>query len=278
MRLSLVEDYEDQVDDMSSLSQDSEIPPPKEKQNSGSYTNLFDTSQPTPVGASLQRQPSPQVSRPRHLYDRSPRAKPFNLRHPDHPPLATPEDSSTGSPSVPGNRPIVNSADVDRAKASHSRPPAGARVPYSHIIPPRSNQGGSYPHQKLNNGYPVRSSSEERFRDNSASVNSYNTRGQYPDQRTRRSHDQLYREQGNVSYQTGASRTMPNQNRFVNEPVFENNVVDGRGDGSLRPMSFVKALEMSEIVQTKDKDQRFKQRKDDEKKKSVYDSAYEISV
>ena len=277
MRLSLVEDYEDQADEMSSLSLDSEIPPPKEKQNSGSYTNLFDTSQPTPVGASLQRQPSPQASRPRHLYDRSPRAKPYNIRRPDHPPLATPEDSSTGTPCVPGNKPVTNSADVDRAKSSHSRPPAGARVPYSHISPPRSHQGGQYPHQKLHNGYPVRSSSEERFRDNSVTVHSYNTRGQYPDQRTRRSHDQLYREQGNHSYQTGASnRTMPSQNRHVNEPVFDNNV-DGRGDGSLRPMSFVKALEMSEIVHTEEKDQRQKQ-KNDEKKKSVYDSAYEISV
>lgn len=283
MRLSLVEDYEDQVDDMSSLSQDSEIPPPKEKINSGSYTNLFDTSQPTPVGASLQQQPSPQPSRPRHLYDRSPRTNLSNYRHPGRPPLATPEDTSTGTPSVQGNKPFANSAEVDRSKHSHSRPPPGVRVPYTHISPPRSNQGDTRESQKVNNGYPIRSSSEERFREkhNSASVNSYNTRGQqYPDQRTRGSHDQLYRDkgQGNRSYPQGTSRTMPSQNRYVTEPGFENNVADGPGDGGLRPMSFVKALEMSEVVRTTEKDQQYKQKKDEEKKKSVYDSAYEISV
>lgn len=277
MRLSLVEDYEDQVDDMSSLSQDSELPPPKEKQNSGSYTNLFDTSQPTPVGASLQQQPSPQPSRPKHLYDRSPRSKPLNYRHADRPPLATPEDSLAGSPCVQGIKPMTNSAEVDRSKQSHSRPPPGVRIPY--ISPPRPNQGGLNEQQKVTNGYPARSSSEERFREkNSSAVNSYSNRGQYPDQRTRRSHDQLYRDQGKHSYQQGTGRTVPSQNRSVTEPVLENTVADGRVDGGLRPMSFVKALEMSEVVKTKDKDQHYKQKKDDEKKKSVYDSAYEISV
>ena len=277
MRLSLVDDYEDQADEMSSLSVDSELPPPKEKLNSGSYTNLFDTSQPTPVGASL-KQPSPQPSRPRHLYDRSPRAKPY--RHPERPPLATPEDSSTGTPMVHGNKPITNSIDLDRSKQPHSRPPPGARAPYTRVSPPRSNPGGQYPHQKLmNNGYPVRSSSEERFRDNtnSASV-THNTQANYPNQRTRNSYDQLHRDQGNHGYQTGTSRTLPSQNRYVTEPNFENSIPDSRGDAGIRPMSFVKALEMSEIVKTKEKDHHFKQRKDEEKKKSVYDSAYEISV
>ena len=295
MRLSLVDDYEDQADEMSSLSVDSELPPPKEKQNSGSYTNLFDTSQPTPVGASLN--PSPQPARPRHLYDRSPRTKPY--RHPDRPPLATPEDSSTGTPMVHGNKPITNSLDFDRSKQPHSRPPPGARGPYTRVSPPRSNNtadgpytrvspprskntaAGQYPHQKLmNNGYPVRSLSEERFRDNANSAPvTHNTRGNYPEQRTRNSYDQLHKDQGNHGYQTGtgASRTLPSQNRYVTEPNFENSIPDDRGDGGLRPMSFVKALEMSEIVKTKEKDHQFK-RKDEEKKKSVYDSAYEISV
>lgn len=278
MRLSLVEDYEDQADEMSSLSQDSELPPPKEKLYSGSYTNLFDTSQPTPVGASLKQQPSPQPSRPRHLYDRSPRTKPY--RHPDRPPLATPEDSSTGTPSVQGNKPITKSADVDRSKPPHSRPLPGVRVPYTRISPPKSTQSGPYPHQKVNNGYPIRSSSEERFRDNttSSSVTSHNTRENYPDQRTRRSHDQLHRDHSNPGYQQGTSQTLPSQNRYVTEPAFENNIPDSHVDGGgLRPMSFVKALEMSEIVKTKEKDKQFKQQRE-EKKKSVYDSAYEISV
>ena len=131
----------------------------------------------------------------------------------------------------------------------------------------------------MNNGYPVRSSSEERFRDtaNTTSV-THNTRGNYPEQRTRNSYDQLHKDQGNRGYQTGTSRTLPSQRNYVTEPNFETSIQDGHGDGGLRPMSFVKALEMSEIVKTKEKDNQFKQRKDEEKKKSVYDSAYEISV
>ena len=282
MRLSLVEDYDDK-DDQSSLSQDSvDIAPTKQKQTA-SYTNLFDTSsQTTPVGAAYQQtQQSPRMARPKDLYDRSPRAKPVPRLQDKYggPPLATPEVfSPIGSPRSQARRLNLNSPQSDRTK-----PPSGQnRLPLSHRGNQNFQQGASYPSQS--NNYNIRSASEERFRDNTrqyeTSSNMYN---QYPDPRTRRSQENLNeRGQGHVMYKTRTSKTLPNQNRGANnissnQTKYGNKMEDGADGDYKRPMSFVKALEMTEIMQAKDRNQQEKNALE-EKKKSVYDATFEISV
>lgn len=298
MRLSLVDDYDDR-EDFSSLSQDSVsidlVAAKKQQKQNGSYTNLFETNsqtyQPQSVGASYQQQPpSPRGSRPRELYDRSPRAR--QTGHPGvgrraAPPLATPEEfSPIGSP----NKPVIgrggmHSPGMEKANFSSKPPVAAARSSSN----PRAGTAAAYSGSQGANRARV-TSSEERFRETDHRQISHNhsagTRqvGRYPDERTRRSNEFLDRKSDGFNNSAqGTNRTLPDYVRRVNEnPSGRRDYADGAsGDETegdyKRPMSFVKALEMSEIVQTKEKDQKDRHRRD-EKKKSVYDSAYEISV
>ncbi|XP_060554455.1 palmitoyltransferase ZDHHC8B-like isoform X1 [Ruditapes philippinarum] len=292
MRLSLVDDYDD-GDFTSTQSQDSvslDIASSKEK-HSASYTNLFDPSQTMPVGATYQQtrasSSSPRVSGRRDIrYDHSPRPKQVShpsLNRPTKPPLAVAEDFSPESGKPPKGRLNINSPGADRSNIGIVKPRPGQARPY-HDQP----RGHGQRSQKLN-GYPIRSSSEERFRDlerkpveSKTSSQGYN---RYPDEKTRRSNEFLDKRGGAQQHypQQGTSRTLPNENRYGNNyPANQNRYShDAGGDPNdpdyKRPMSFVKALEMSEIMQTRDKDQKERQRRE-EKKKSVYDSAYEISV
>ena len=273
MRLSLVEDFDD-GDEGSSPSQDSvslDIPHTQHKQT-GSYTNLFDTSQPTPVGATYQQSKvaTPQHARPKDLrYDRSPR--PIPMPRVTKPPLAMPEELSPTDSSKPRTN-IVNSPG---GAHSYSKPPVG-QGRSTHYTDRGHNAGYN---SKINGYPPARSSSVERFRDMGRNDTGYS---RYPDEGTRRSADQLdqRREQYN---QQGNSRTLPNQNRNDNSAAANHNAQGDDGhvgeDGDYkRPMSFVKALEMSEVMQkAREKDTNDRLR-NEEKKKSVYDSSYEISV
>lgn len=293
MRLSLVDDYDD-GDFTSTQSQDSvslDIASSKEK-HSASYTNLFDPSQTTPVGATYQQarasSSSPRSTQRRDVrYDHSPRPKQVlhpSLNRTTKPPLALPEDFSPSDNSKPPKgRPNINSPGTDRSNVGIVKPRTG-QTRQSYDLP----RGHDQRSQKVN-GYPIRSSSEERFRDSDRKpVETNNTARGYNrimDDRTRRSHEILdQRSGGQPFYQQGTSQTLPNQNRFVSNVSANQNRIshDAGGDPNdadyKRPMSFVKALEMSEIMQTRDKDSKDRQRREAEKKKSVYDSAYEISV
>lgn len=285
MRLSLVEDYDDNQDEGSSPSQDSfslDIAPSHNKQTA-SYTNLFDTSQPTPVGATYQQAKagSPRMTRPKDLrYDRSPRPIPVTHlgSHPQKPPLAMPEDFSPTDSSKP--RTNINSPGAGRSYSS--KPPTGQNRPANSYD---RGQGAVY--TSKNNGYPARSVSEERFRDTDRNRSESNHIPQgynrYPDERTRRSTEFLD-QRGGQYHQQGNSRTLPNQNRYVNSASANQNQY-GSGNAQpeddvdyKRPMSFVKALEMSEVMQNAREKDKNEQVLKEEKKKSVYDSAYEISV
>lgn len=311
MRLSLVDDYED-GDFTSIQSQDSislDIAASKDK-HSASYTNLFDPSQTTPVGATYQQaratsssprdtqQARATSSSPRNTkrntnredlrYDHSPRPKqvlPPSLNRSAKPPLALPEDFLPTEKSRPQkNRPNINSPGAERSNSGVVKPRTGqTRSPNDRT---RDHEGQRS--QKVN-GYPIRSSSEERTGDSDRKlleVNNTSRRyNRQPEDRTRRSLEYLDKRDGNHHYhQQGTSKTLPNQNRFVNNvPANQNRYANEAGDNPedgdyKRPMSFVKALEMSEIMQTRDKDQKERQRREAEKKKSVYDSAYEIAV
>lgn len=276
MRLSLVDDYDDR-DEGSSPSQDSvslDIAPKMQKQTA-SYTNLFDTSQPNPVGATYQqtKSGSPHHIRPKDIhYDRSPRPMPVTRLTSNKPPLAIAEDFSPTESSKPKPAPRTG-------RPHPSKPPIGQMR--SVDIP---NQGQSAMYSSKNNGYPARSSSEELFREAERSQNhsNYPSRGynQYPDGVTRRSTEYLD-QRGRQYNQQGNSRTLPNQNRYGNNTAANHNAAgnDEVDEGDYkRPMSFVKALEMSEVMQKAREKDRQEQLKNEEKKKSVYDSAYEISV
>lgn len=289
MRLSLVDDYDDADGNSVAQSQDSvslDIAAAKDT-HSASYTNLFDPSQTSvPVGASYQQtrggSTSPRNIPPRDLrYDRSPRPKvvahPSN--RPTQPPLATPEDfSPVDSSKPPLGRPNINSPGAERYNYGINKPRSGSSRPQNEY------RGHSRPHKV--NGYPVRSSSEERFRDGEKRPYNTNnsTSGNYRqvDERLRRSQDYLDQRPRGQPLQ-GSSQTLPNQSRHANNFATNQNrhANEGADDSEnadvRRPMSFVKALEMSEIMQTRDKDIKERQRRE-EKKKSVYDSAYEIAV
>lgn len=273
MRLSLVEDYDD-GDEGSSPSQDSvslDIATSQHKQIA-SYTNLFDTSQPTPVGAMYQqaKSGSPHHTRPKDLrYDRSPR--PNQVK----PPLALPEDFS---PTDSSKRTNVSSPGAGRPYSS--KPPVGQMRSTNNI-----DRGQSAMYNSKNNGYPARSSSAERFRDIGRNTyeSNYSGNSRYPDAGTRKSADHLDQQRGRYSHQ-GNNRTLPYQNRFENNASANQNAnaTERRNSDEAadfqRPMSFVKALEMSEVMQkAREVDQTERQR-NEEKKRSVYDSAYEISV
>ncbi|KAL4223510.1 DHHC palmitoyltransferase [Mactra antiquata] len=291
MRLSLVDDYDDGDENSVAPSQDSvslDIAASKDK-HSASYTNLFDPSQTTtttvPVGAAYQQarggSTSPRNIPPKDLrYDRSPRPK--VVTHPSgrpaQPPLATPEDfSPVDSTKPPLGRLTINSPGMDRFNSAINKPRPGPTRPANDY------KGQRGPHKV--NGHPVRSSSEERFREGEKKGYNINnsTSGNYRqvDERLRRSQDHLDTRPRGQPVQ-GTSQTLPNQNRHVNNVTTNQNrhANEGAADESAdirRPMSFVKALEMSEIMQTRDKDVKDRQRRE-EKKKSVYDSAYEIAV
>ncbi|WAR02559.1 ZDH8B-like protein [Mya arenaria] len=297
MRLSLVEDYDDNVDDDATPSQDSislDIAT-NQQQQSASYTNLFDTSQPTPVGASYQHsRASPNTSRSKQQqYDRSqrPRDTPSALSVPrKDPPLAIPEDFSPIKGSKP--RTVMNSPGVGRPNVS--KPPTGHTRPIDFDRGQRAGQGQDAPYTNKYNGYPVRSASEERFRDSDNNYSNHPTsRGhnRYPDKMTRRSHEYLDH-RGPQYNQRGTSKTMPSQGRHVTNAASGQQYSDAAESDDAdykRPMSFVKALEMSEVMlsargkdfsapQQNSQQHISQQVTKEEKKKSVYDSSYEISV
>ncbi|XP_052800674.1 palmitoyltransferase ZDHHC8B-like isoform X1 [Mya arenaria] len=297
MRLSLVEDYDDNVDDDATPSQDSislDIAT-NQQQQSASYTNLFDTSQPTPVGASYQHsRASPHTSRSKQQqYDRSQRHRdtPSALSVPQKdPPLAIPEDFSPIKGSKP--RTVMNSPGVGRPNVS--KPPTGHTRPIDFDRGQRAGQGQDAPYTNKYNGYPVRSASEERFRDSDNNYSNHPTsRGhnRYPDKMTRRSHEYLDH-RGPQYNQRGTSKTMPSQGRHVTNAASGQQYSDAAESDDAdykRPMSFVKALEMSEVMlsargkdfsapQQNSQQHISQQVTKEEKKKSVYDSSYEISV
>ncbi|XP_045172761.1 palmitoyltransferase ZDHHC8-like isoform X2 [Mercenaria mercenaria] len=271
------------------IAADKEVKVYADTSSNGVKRNMKNT---TPVGATYQQtrasSSSPRGTGRRDIrYDHSPRPK--QVSHPSlnrsaKPPLAVAEDfSPTDSTKPPKGRPNINSPGADRSNVGIVKPRTGQTRP-SYDLP----RGHGQRSQKVN-GYPIKSSSEERFRDSDrkpvdTNINLRTRYNRYPDERTRRSNEFLDQRGGAQNYpQQGTSRTLPNQNRYGNNVSTNQNRYshDGGGDPNdadyKRPMSFVKALEMSEIMQTRDKDQKDRQRRE-EKKKSVYDSAYEISV
>ncbi|XP_052223010.1 palmitoyltransferase ZDHHC8B-like isoform X2 [Dreissena polymorpha] len=230
------------------------------------------------------------------------------------PPLAEPEDDCSPTKS---SKPRTNVNSPKVSKTELSKPPIGQSQPaYS------SNTSTTAPYRQYrSNGHPVRSASEERFRDadriyTSPPGNNGNVR--YPDSRTRRSQDNLdrpdartRRSQDNLD-RPGVGRnprrdvvqTLPGQARGSGGQGAYAQARGYSGQGAYaaesgddtdykRPMSFVKALEMSGVMlNARENDQnnmqnntnRFaqqntnKNQKAEEKKKSVYDATYEISV
>ncbi|KAL3856225.1 hypothetical protein ACJMK2_011002 [Sinanodonta woodiana] len=286
MRLSLVDDIDDEGDDDSRHSQSLDCEPsPPMQTKSGSYTNLFDTSQPTPVGASLhanQSRGSPRASRPRNLYNRSPsagRRQQEKQQLEGQPPLATPENSSPTDTEVNSpSRFNINSPGRDRAQLGYSKTPPsyGASPPYrpNEYIP----RHGANPARRTNeNNHGFSSNHQDRYRDsNFSDVNRSVAHSKPPVHGSRggRANDYHNSTSRVTSTHQQTSQTLPAQRRQYYEAGNAENNVDHR-----RPISFVKALEMSEALSTVETDQRDQERRKrgEEKKKSVYDT-YEISV
>jgi len=299
MRLSLVEDYDENGEDDAAASLDSishisqDIAANQQKQ-SASYTNLFDTSQPMPVGATYQRgRLSPQVTRKDAQQERSQRPGYLaqqNTNRLNNPPLAIPEDFSPVKGSKPG--PSVHSPGSRRHY--QSKPPTGQTRHIYHDKEPRSGQGASSSYNDKNNGHPVRSASEERFRDGEvkASGNPAAAYSRYPDKRVHRSQD--YLDQRGQAYNRPQGNKVPvSQGRHTSDSVNNYRRYDAADTDSAadyqRPMSFTKALEMSEVMLSargkeftvppvKVPQNNSQQMSTEEKKKSVYDVNYEISV
>ncbi|KAK3606537.1 hypothetical protein CHS0354_041496 [Potamilus streckersoni] len=239
---------------------------------------------PTPVGASLhanQSRGSPRASRPRNLYNRSPPAERRQQEKQQcerRPPLATPENSSPTDRDV--NSPSnfnINSPGRDRAQLGYSKTPPsyGASPPYrpNEYIP---SHGANTARRTSENSYAV-SSNQDRYRDsNFSGVNRQVTHSKPPVHGTRGGRANDYHSSTSRVPPTHqpTSRTLPAQMRQYYEAGNAENHVDHR-----RPISFVKALEMSEAINTVETDQRDQERRKrgEEKMKSVYDT-YEISV
>ncbi|XP_048737061.1 palmitoyltransferase ZDHHC5-A-like isoform X2 [Ostrea edulis] len=281
-RTPLLLDHQDDLHSQgSSQSTGSEI---HDYRRSDSYTNLFDTSQSQPVSSMSSNHHvdkacrGPPVIHQPHI-EQSPQRGRRGKQQDGHAPMALPEESLMGSPSKfsPPPRNILNSPGVDRSMNIQSRQETGRSQPQY-----RSRESPGYnksPHYSQQNGHRrERTSSAEGSLDsvdrrplmNSSVSSGYNSR----------SYD--------VS-PVGRSRTLPsNQGGFFDD--------DPRT--AKRPMSFVKALEVSQLVEQNQQGMKNsnaqsrkpplhlqgtqhhkqKSRHREGKKKTVYDTSFEVSV
>lgn len=286
-------------------------PSPPTKKRSDSYTNLFDTSQPSSVGGGGGiQQPavnhiprgSPRNPRPRNLYVHSLSRSPQQLN--PLAPIASPEDSNNFAkpPKSPPMRPSMNSPGPGRGYAASPR--NTYELPSSHIrgydypahqpqfktgqnsnqnfkISPQTRDFNYY--ETDNRSFPAQRSAMDNKTHHSydslisnSQVVSNRPQGPVPEVRIRRSYESLPVEARSLPY-PGASRTLPHAH---GAPRTNANHEDNDNKQIRRPMSFVKALEVSEIVQQKEsenKSEDFKKKRN-ASKKSLYDSTYEISV
>lgn len=268
--LSLDEETERQ-----SQSMDCEPSPPKQ---SGSYSNLFDPNNPTSVGAAVQAHQenhvgriSPRISKPRNLYTQSPqRTRPADKKAP----VATPEVvSPISSPTVKSQ-----SSSPSPTKSSYGKPPIGYHTPRSNgftsltpgpqmTMPSAGPSHAPYVGANVNRGFGRTGSPVIYTLDSKNRPQHY----QYPTGAGR----PQYEHGNSVSYSphrhqsSGDYSSMPCEAEDIRGPR--------------RPMSFVRALEVSEAVELKEKQQstpskRSETRHEEDKPRSMYDSTYEISV
>ncbi|KAL5017014.1 hypothetical protein ScPMuIL_006603 [Solemya velum] len=297
-------------DGISSQSMDCEPSPPTRKR-SDSYTNLFDTSQPASVGGGGIQQLPPQPAenhiprgsprnRPRNLYVRSSSKSPQQV---PSAPIASPEDSNNFAkpPKSPPMRPSVNSPGPGRGhitsrntyelpssrihgyeySAPHPQFKTGQRSNQNAKVSPRIRDFNYY--ETVNRSCPTQRSAMDNRTCHSydsllsdSQVVSNRPQGPSPDVRIRRSYESLPVEARSLPY-PGSSRTLPPARGAARTNVKQE---DDENKQIRRPMSFVKALEVSEIVQQKEsenKSEDFKKKRN-ASKKSLYDSTYEISV
>lgn len=279
-RTPLLSDHQDDLHSQgSSQSAGSEI---HDYRKSDSYTNLFDTSQSKPVSSSSSNyQPSrgpPIVHQPR--IEQSPQRGRRARQQDSKAPMALPEESLTGSPSkyTPPARNILNSPGIDRSNNYQSRQETRPSQPqYSSRDSPGYNKPQYFGQQ---NGHR-----RERTPSAEGSVDSVDRR---PLMNT--SVSSGYNSRSFDTSPLGRSQTLPNnQGGFYEE--------DPRT--AKRPMSFVKALEMSHLVEQNQQGARNvavqgkkppvpqqgshhphkqKGRHREGKKKVVYDTNFEVSV
>ncbi|XP_029648504.2 palmitoyltransferase ZDHHC5 [Octopus sinensis] len=237
--LSLDEETERQ-----SQSMDCEPSPPKQ---SGSYSNLFDPTNPTSVGAAMQANQGNHIGRispripPRNLYTQSPQ----RTRSADKKaPVATPEVvSPISSPTVKSQ-----SSSPSPTKYNYAKPPIGYHTPRSNgftsltpgpqmTMPSTGSSHPPYMGSSVNRGFSRTGSPVIYTLDKSKPQHyQYSTGvGQPP-----------YEHGNNVNYSSPSHRYIPVEYSSVTYDPDKVRV-------PRRPMSFVRALEVSEAVEQKEK-------------------------
>ncbi|XP_062610915.1 palmitoyltransferase ZDHHC8B-like isoform X1 [Saccostrea cucullata] len=233
-RTPLLSDHQDDLHSQgSSQSEGSEI---HDNRRSDSYTNLFDTSQSKPVSSSsssnyqadrTSRGP-PVIHQP--CVEQSPQRGRRGRLQDGTAPMALPEESLMGSPSkyTPPPRNILNSPGTDRSHSGQSRQMTRSSQPqYSSRESPGYNKPQYYSQQ---NGHR-----RERAASAEGSIDSVDRRPLMNS-----SVSSGYNSRSFDSSPLGRSQTLPNnQGGFFDE--------DPRT--AKRPMSFVKALEVSQLVE-----------------------------
>ncbi|KAK6192540.1 hypothetical protein SNE40_003990 [Patella caerulea] len=282
--------YHDDVDDYKgSQSLDCEPSPPTQKKN-GSYTNLFDSSQTTSIGASLQAaqshsslvgRGSPKIYRTKNYYERSPqRSRPSSQDRLDvHPsrraPIATlddvvlPKHASLSSPDsinspdrgYRGNmRPQTNRGHTPDRARGHTPDRGNERGhPVTHV-----SRGGSRPHPSGNTFVPKSGSQPVLNHSNNSPY-----RNEYS--HANKGHTPRSGAPPHIPLTSGYNRSMPNSH------IPQGGDPDHHG----RPLSFVRALEVSDAVDQRNRHlaaMENKKQQREEKNRSLYDTSYEISV
>ena len=314
----------DDEHDIQSQSRDCEPPPPPN--SSGSYTNLFDTSQDVPLGGSAtslrNQQPSPAQLRvpPKNLYPNRPspgRQRAIESRAP----MATPDQFSPTTPSpnglnaAPAPKAPPRSPRTERRLASDQKYPtmqalitdkAGKHQVTSNtaVGAKRSASAGSLsgvatgkppPPKGVRTSptYPPSTQPSTQPMYPSSQAAGLPPRGAPHHHQQPRPH--RYKESGYSSSSTAAGApptgrhfselaTDINQYRQEAQPVPVGGNFDNVPGAVRRPISFVRALEMSDAIAHQEREkERLRQQLERKKRqaeedKQLYGSTYEISV
>ncbi|XP_048237294.1 palmitoyltransferase ZDHHC5-A-like isoform X1 [Haliotis rufescens] len=300
-----------------SQSLDCEPSPPSTKKTA-SYTNLFDTSQPTAVGASFQasqpnhvKRESPRMQRNRNLYERSPQRTRHAPPVVDSYPRVDPHPRGD-QPHHNHQYPRVEQQPRDTHPRGEGRPqglPERSRAPIATIEETSINTPITPPSTSINSPGMERIPLGYRKYMDKAVSNSPKTykyprshsisppREFYPSVVNTSQNNRPYVEYNNVAYQqrtnhpTGGVTSHP-PNIINNHPQpgisgtrTPSNSQMGAirseaSSGPHRPLSFVRALEVSKAVESREQVQRGDnpRQQRNENSRSLYDSSYEVSV